>query len=129
MILIKSQGQVRPIKIKYMTEEGIKVSARPILVLTCLHYYWCANVFCIHKSKNTEGKMLIKSFKLATFDSRKSIRTISQFFSKNTQRKILIKAFKLVWIKVNSLVILCQCFQQSKQTTINQTRVSAWKEL
>ena len=35
MILIKSQGPVRPIKIKYMTEEGIKVSARPILVLTC----------------------------------------------------------------------------------------------
>ena len=49
MILIKSQGPVRPIKIKYMTEEGIKVSARPILVLTCfllvliyliLHYTW-----------------------------------------------------------------------------------------
>ena len=35
MILIKSQGPVRPIKIKYMTEEGIKVSARPILVFTC----------------------------------------------------------------------------------------------
>ena len=35
MILIKSQGPVRPIKIKYMTEEGVKVSARPILVLTC----------------------------------------------------------------------------------------------
>ena len=35
MILIKSQSPVRPIKIKYMTEEGIKVSARPILVLTC----------------------------------------------------------------------------------------------
>ena len=30
MILIKSQGPLRPIKIKYMTEEGIKVSARPI---------------------------------------------------------------------------------------------------
>ena len=38
MILIKSQGPVRPIKIKYMTEEGIKVSARPILVLTCCFY-------------------------------------------------------------------------------------------
>ena len=38
MILIKSQGPVRPIKIKYMTEEGIKVSARPILVLTCCFF-------------------------------------------------------------------------------------------
>ena len=38
MILIKSQGPLRPIKIKYMTEEGIKVSARPILVLTCFFY-------------------------------------------------------------------------------------------
>ena len=36
MILIKSQDPVRPIKIKYMTEEGIKVSARPILVLLVL---------------------------------------------------------------------------------------------
>ena len=34
MILIKSQGPVRPIKIKYMTEEGIKVS-NSILDLTC----------------------------------------------------------------------------------------------
>ena len=34
MMLIESQGP-GPIKIKYMNEEGIKVSARPILVLTC----------------------------------------------------------------------------------------------
>ena len=38
MILIKSQGPVRPIKIKYMIEEAIKVSARPILVLTCFSF-------------------------------------------------------------------------------------------
>ena len=36
MILIESQGPVPPIYIKYMNEEGIKVSARPLLVLTCL---------------------------------------------------------------------------------------------
>ena len=35
MILIESQGPVPPMQIKYMNEEGIKVSARPILVLTC----------------------------------------------------------------------------------------------
>ena len=34
MMLIVSQGP-GPIKIKYMNEEGIKVSARPILVFTC----------------------------------------------------------------------------------------------
>ena len=36
MILIESHGPIPPIKINYMNEEGIKVSARPILVLT-----WC----------------------------------------------------------------------------------------
>ena len=36
MILIESQGPVPPIKIKYMKEEGMKVLARPILVLNCL---------------------------------------------------------------------------------------------
>ena len=35
MILIESLVSVPPIYIKYMNEEGIKVSARPILVLTC----------------------------------------------------------------------------------------------
>ena len=35
MILDESKGAVPAIKIKYMNEEGIKVSARPILVLTC----------------------------------------------------------------------------------------------
>ena len=35
MILIESPGPVPPIYIKYMNEEGFKVSARPILVLTC----------------------------------------------------------------------------------------------
>ena len=43
MILIKSQGPLCPIKIKYMTEAGIKVSARPILVLTCFNL----NVFLV----------------------------------------------------------------------------------
>ena len=38
MILIESQDPVPPIYIKYMNEEGIKESARPILVLTCLTY-------------------------------------------------------------------------------------------
>ena len=36
MILIESPGPVPRIYIKYMNEEGFKVSARPILVLTCL---------------------------------------------------------------------------------------------
>ena len=31
----KSQSPVVPIEIKYMNEEGIKVSAMPILVLPC----------------------------------------------------------------------------------------------
>ena len=36
MILIESQCPIPPIQINYMSEEGIKVSARPIFVLTCL---------------------------------------------------------------------------------------------
>ena len=42
MILIESPGPVPPIYIKYMNEEGFKVSDRPILVLTCfcLKVYW-----------------------------------------------------------------------------------------
>ena len=38
MILIESPGPVPSIYIKYMNEEGFKVSARPILVLACVYF-------------------------------------------------------------------------------------------
>ena len=54
MILIESQGPVPPMYIKYMNEEGIKVSARPILVFTCLElisfklFIYCDELELIH---------------------------------------------------------------------------------
>ena len=52
-VLIESQESVPLIKVKYMTEEGIKVSARPILVLTCFNVQLSFDTLiscCIHLS-------------------------------------------------------------------------------
>ena len=66
MILIESQGPVPPIKIKYMNEEGIKVSARPILVLTYMFVKLFSYKACVRKSFNCPKLKLLSFFKQRT---------------------------------------------------------------